>query len=186
MTPHPFRRRFYRPAEVVIGYDETVVDAKTVAMARDRWTGGPAVRTMPFRRAQADATAPLLVTFGSAEGDRPPSAPPREACAMLARALREARAHPLRVMVRLDYRGVIVRGDVRAPNEVTLISALQQVPALASVAREAVDGALPDGTHLITAAFSSPTGRWGLERAHGFAGTVWRKRFNPRTGWEAD
>ncbi len=177
MPSRPFRRQFHRPAEVVIGYDEGVLDSQTIGMARDRWGGSATVRTMPFLRAEADPAAPLLVTFGEIDAGLPAS-PPADACDMLARALLEAGVRPLRLMVRFDYRGVIVRGDAQGHDEAAIALALRLVPTLASMARDTIDQALPNGTQLITAAFDVRVGQWVLGDAHGFGDRVWRKRLD--------
>ncbi len=182
MAPSPFRRQFHRPAEVVIGYDEGVLDSQTIGMARDRWSGGATVRTMPFLRAETDPAAPLLVTFGEIDAGLP-EGPPGDACDTLARALLEAGVRPLRLMVRFDYRGIIVRGDAQGHDEAAIALALRLVPALASIARDAIDQPLPDGTQLITAAFDVRAGQWVLADAHGFRDRVWRKRLDPQAGW---
>lgn len=159
-----------------------MLDPRAVAEARDLWTGDVPVRTMPFRRAEADPAAPLLVTFGTAEGTVPCD-PPEGACRGLAGALQQARARPLHLMVRLDVGETIVRGDVRSDRAEQIAAALATVSALARLATQAVHEDLPEDTHLITATYSTQADRWMLQTAHGFREGAWRRRFDAATGW---
>ncbi|MDR7523279.1 MAG: hypothetical protein QN168_12545 [Armatimonadota bacterium] len=177
-----FRRLFYRPAEIVIGYDEGVLDARAVGAVRALWSGVTPVRTMPFRRTESDPAAPLLVTFGDVTA-RLPAPPPRAVCAALARSLAEAGLQPLRLMVRMDYRGIIVRGDVDASLEEPVAAALEHIAELAALAKEAVDHALPEGAELLMATYDVQTGHWVLREARGYRGTMWRKQFYVGHGW---
>lgn len=159
------RRRFYRPGEIVIGYDEAVLSPAAVAGARAAWTSTLPVRTMPFRRAEADPAAPLLVSVGGAASGSVP-APPAGACGLLARALHAAGVRPLRALVRVNRGTVIVRGDIVADDPGTVAEGLHTIPDLASLADRAL-GALPEVPHLITARFDAHERRWRLLQAHG-------------------
>jgi hypothetical protein len=140
---------------------------------------------MPFVRTEADAEAPLLITLGTVDAASP-APPPRQACELLAAALGDAGLRPLRLMVRFDYRGVIVRGDVTAGDVDAVARALETVPGLAALARRAVDLALdrppapvlaplPPGLHLLTGRFDEAAAAWRLSGAHGFADGVWHR-----------
>ncbi|MDR7419260.1 MAG: hypothetical protein QN178_10165 [Armatimonadota bacterium] len=171
----------------MIGYDEAVLDARLIAEARAAWGGRVPVRTMPFRRAEADPAAPLLVTFGAIGGtagnDPTLAPPPSPACAALAAALQRAGVSPLCLMVRVDVGEVIVRGDVRAHDPKAVTAALRAVPALAAVVADAVCTALPRGAQLVTADYDATVERWVLVGAHGFVTAPWRRRFDPSAGW---
>ncbi|MDR7496981.1 MAG: hypothetical protein QN174_08485 [Armatimonadota bacterium] len=161
-----------------------MIAPRAIAAVRDAWHAAVPVRTMPFARDEADPEAPLLVTFGDADDGL--EAPPVEACALLAAALADARGRPLRLMVRFDYRGVIVRGDVAARGADAAGRAVATVPALAALVRDVVSGALdrphatspaalPPGLQLLTARFDEGAGAWQVTAAHGFADGVWHR-----------
>lgn len=160
-----------------------MISPGAIAAARDAWRAAVPVRTMPFARSEADPEAPLLVTLGDADDGL--DAPPAAACALLAAALLDARVYPLRLVVRFDYRGVIVRGDAAATDADGAGRALATVPRLAAMARGVVDAAgdephaaptaLPPGLHLLVARFDEAAGAWRLAAAHGFADRVWHR-----------
>jgi hypothetical protein len=195
-------RRFYRRAEIVVGYDEQVLQPREIAAARDAWRAPVPVRTMPFVRGQADLGAPLLITFGTLAVE----APPAEACRLLAAALRDAirrepvvrdprlrrvGVRPRRVMVRFDYRGVIVRGNVSADRTELVERALATLPELAAQAQTLIDALLdeppegrPGGTpgprptrpSLLVGRFDEFKAAWRIVEAHGYADHVWHRR----------
>jgi len=176
------RRLFYRPDELVVGYDEGVLQPQDIRRVRD--IAPIPLRTMPFRRGEPDPGAPVLLTLGSFGGREDLSVLEalgseqwREVWRRIAGALAAAVQPPLRTMVRFNYRRVIIRGDVQAATPEDLINALTQLPLLAKSAVEAAEG-LPPETQLLTARFDPQAGQWILESAYGYQGRKWVRRFD--------
>jgi hypothetical protein len=185
-------RRFHQPAEIVVGYDETTFPKVAVAAVRAAWRLVGRSRTMPFLRADPQAEAGVLVTFGTfADDDAMQTffqALAGEGWETARRALsdlfRAAMRMPVDFQFRYDWDGLIVRGRFhpRSPSEVD--AALRALGALAERIRaDRRAGVLPSAVALVTATFD---GEWQPHEAHGYDPVrrgplrlVWRGAWQP-------